>query len=262
MKQLLAPACFVLLMAALSAAQIPPTRFEVASIKKSAAKDFAPRWQDALDIGAANGTRDFRMRGGTIGSLILYAYPVQSGELVGAPGWVRTEHYDIQARGGATREERQRMVRTLLAERFQFVGREQMASRPIYRLVRAAAALPPTVTAVADCAIIRAAQQPVPSGTIRPCSSLYGAGDYGSTGTPFASLANVLSQFAGRVVVDGTNLPGDFAFELMWDPATGATGADRPTLTQALADIGLKLQPGQASVPVVVVERVARPAED
>jgi uncharacterized protein (TIGR03435 family) len=66
-------------------------------------------------------------------------------------------------------------------------------------------------------------------------------------------------------VVDRTNLPGDFDFDLEWslegDPLTGALQDDRgPTLLQVLSDdLGLKLESTQGPVADLVIEHIERP---
>jgi len=125
--------------------------------------------------------------------------------------------------------------------------------------------LPPSLTRVDDCASIRAAQDqgpPVPPGTVRPCRYLFGAGDFESTGATLGNLATALSRYVGRLVLDKTDTNEDFAFELKWDPRAEATGSERPTLAQALDELGLKLQSGKARVQVLVVDHIERPSEN
>jgi len=125
--------------------------------------------------------------------------------------------------------------------------------------------LPSGLTRVTACAAIRAAQgqgPAVPPGTVRPCRYLFGAGDFASTGTTLATLASALSRYVGRTVLDATGRRDDFAFELRWDPRPEATGAERPTLDQALSDLGLKLEPDEPALPVLVIDHIERPSEN
>ena len=81
-----------------------------------------------------------------------------------------------------------------------------------------------------------------------------------------ASAAAVLSQIAGRIVVDRTELPGQYDFELKWaDFATlnGDLLADGGSLFTAVQEqLGLRLQPDRAPVQVVVIDSVERPTPD
>jgi uncharacterized protein (TIGR03435 family) len=77
-----------------------------------------------------------------------------------------------------------------------------------------------------------------------------------------ADLARVISADAGRVVLDATNLEGDFEFLLEWDPQPLAgTQTDRTSLFLALEEqLGLRLQADRAPVQVISVDQIARPS--
>ena len=53
-------------------------------------------------------------------SLILQAYPIQSGEIIGGPDWMTSERYDVNASAGraVTRDELRVMVGSLLSAGF------------------------------------------------------------------------------------------------------------------------------------------------
>jgi uncharacterized protein (TIGR03435 family) len=94
-----------------------------------------------------------------------------------------------------------------------------------------------------------------------------------------APLAKQLSWQLGRAVLDKTGLTGKYDFSLRWKPGeseagmmklTGSkTAADRtsssdsgPSLFTAIQEqLGLKLEPRQAPMDVLVVDRVERPQE-
>ena len=60
-----------------------------------------------------------------------------------------------------------------------------------------------------------------------------------------------------RVVVDRTNLDGAFDFDVTWMPETG------PSIFTALEEqLGLKLEPGDGPVEVMVIDRIERPMPD
>jgi uncharacterized protein (TIGR03435 family) len=248
----------------------PPDRFDVVSIKSRALDDghHPADWRDS-DVGAANGNRDFAATNAAIGAVILYAYPVETNDLAGVPNWVRTARYDIAARGAAvnTREQRQEMVRALLADRFRLKVHYATETRPVFRLVGRSATPGPGLKRVEGCAATRAAQGPFdPAHPIRPCNLLFGGGTISSgvssTGTPLSRLVTLLSRDLGRVVIDATHFDGDFAYELDW--SRGADDADgRPPLPQALEEqLDLRLQPARAPVKVLVIDHIEHPTED
>src|SRR5688572_1098937 len=92
-------------------------RFDVVSIKRSQAQDTDTSW------GAQPGG-SWRMHNVAVSVLIREAFPAQVGDLIGAPDWVTSDRYDIEARaeGNPTREQMRPMLQTLLAERFQFAA--------------------------------------------------------------------------------------------------------------------------------------------
>jgi uncharacterized protein (TIGR03435 family) len=79
-------------------------------------------------------------------------------------------------------------------------------------------------------------------------------------------LANQLSQFAGRAVVDKTGLDGGFDLEMAWTsdarrPPTA--GDDGPSIFTALQEqLGLKLDAQRGPVEVLVIDRVEQPTAD
>jgi uncharacterized protein (TIGR03435 family) len=76
----------------------------------------------------------------------------------------------------------------------------------------------------------------------------------------------------GRPIIDKTGLTGGFDFTLAWaherrPPAGGdapvASEPIGPTPVEALRDqLGLKLEPAKASIPILVIDRVERPSEN
>jgi uncharacterized protein (TIGR03435 family) len=120
-------------MTAQAAAQSSPApAFEVVSIRRNA--------------GGTPGTATQRPDGGLtfigipVSALIARAYPVTVPDMVGLPGWARSERYDVIATSPlprATAEEREAMMRTLLADRFKLVARIEQREQPVYDLVLA-----------------------------------------------------------------------------------------------------------------------------
>ena len=99
-----------------------------------------------------------------------------------------------------------------------------------------------------------------------------------------AQLANLLSQSAGRPVVDRTGLKGDYAVsvEFAREPGSGtlfggapplvppdaqakdaAAAAEMPSIFSAVQEqLGLKLDSRRESVEVLVIDRAEPPTED
>jgi uncharacterized protein (TIGR03435 family) len=105
---------------------------------------------------------------------------------------------------------------------------------------------------------------------------LIGVGRMNVGGMPMISLARSLSSLVGRTVVDKTGLTGGYDFELTYAPEglgglpvppngvplhEGAPNA--PTIFTALQEqLGLKLDPRRATVDVLVIDSIEKPAEN
>jgi uncharacterized protein (TIGR03435 family) len=163
--------------------------------------------------------------------LIRSAYQVQDEQIVDAPGWISTEHFDVVAKAAGDVPPPtagnpgpiQLMMRSLLAERFKLAAHRETREFPAYalELVRRDGRLGPQLhQSTADCAAIAAARGPnagPPSGagTDRPpCGIRAAGGQMVAGGLPLSQLATLLSSIVQRVVIDKTGLTGNFDFEL------------------------------------------------
>ena len=221
------------------------------------------------------GGREFEMIEGAVVALIRYAYPTVSNEVRGAPDWVSSERYDVRARTveQTTLQQRRAMIGALLASRFNFRFHYETVELPVYRLVRARADGPlnPNLKkSSTDCSALRVArergEQPAspPQPGAQLCSMGYGGGSLFARGIPMADLAAVISADAGRVVLDATNLEGDFEFLLEWDPLPLADRqTNRTSLFVALEEqLSLRLQADRAPVRVISVDHIEHPSPD
>jgi uncharacterized protein (TIGR03435 family) len=86
-----------------------------------------------------------------------------------------------------------------------------------------------------------------------------------------ATLARSITAAAGRVVIDGTGLAGDYEFTLRYSPArpigapddTSTPATDSPTIFTALREqLGLKLEPEQGPLEILTIDRIERPTPD
>ncbi len=86
------------------------------------------------------------------------------------------------------------------------------------------------------------------------------------------ALSSLVPSGLGRPVIDKTGLKGRFDFTLEWarEPR-GPAASDAPvpaapagpTPIEALRDqLGLKLEPAKASLPVLLIDKVERPSEN
>lgn len=198
-----------------------------------------------------------------VGTLISRAYlPAAPIDMVGLPGWARSERYDVSAtssRSNPTPDERSAMLRAMLADRFKlavhFEKREQTAFDLI--LARNDGRLGPGIKPVdLDCERIAAARTaevarnagtppaqgqrpdfnaPPPSCTVR----IVGAavrdrsgdrqgrlGDLMEGETTMANLAMALRPWTGRFVVNKTGLSGSYRVTMNFDSTAARRGPD------------------------------------
>ena len=245
-------------------AQGPLPAFEVTSVKlNTSGLNIGP---GARSVGFQPGGR-FTMTDGTVMVLIRSAYP-DSSEVIGAPAWVSSDHYDVQAKaaGDPPREEMTLMLRALLRERFQFVAREEQREQSTYALMiaRTDGRLGAGLRRYAvDCSPYktpgRAAadrvQLPTPSNGAPACGYMIGGSRMAAGGITMELFARVLRGHAGREVIDRTELAGDWEFTL-------DTANDVSVFTALREQLGLKLEPERNAVPVVVLDRIERPTPD
>src|SRR5262245_48997043 len=126
-------ASFALLLAASRAQAQGPAdlpAFEVVSIK--------PRNADR-PAGVPSSPDRFVRPNVTVAQLIEYAYEVRDFQIIGGPGWVRSDRFDVSAKAetAVPQAEQRLMVRRLLAERFGLQVHTEKRDMPTYGLVTA-----------------------------------------------------------------------------------------------------------------------------
>jgi uncharacterized protein (TIGR03435 family) len=241
--------------------QTPETKkkpsFDVTSVKPTPPSQFGFRG------GGPRGNR-FTMTG-TLRMMLQFAYrplnsqpgvpapPLMNSQIIGGPGWMDSDLYDIQATaetntGTIPQDQMQLMLQSLLEDRFQLKAHLETRELPIYNLVVGKDG--PKIKLSED-------QTPViaPSGPPRGGPAIAterGAGPRGEPGPgqrgfsfdargpvprgafffmpspsgltltasamPVSILVNVLSGQVGRPVIDKTDLKGLYDFKLTYSP--------------------------------------------
>jgi uncharacterized protein (TIGR03435 family) len=238
----------VILFALLSRGAFPQAAlapaFEVASIKHS--NTTAGSWIRYLPGGRLSAESWLKQ-------LIRLAYGVEDYQVSGGPGWLASEWYAIEAKAenaGAGKSEMNLMLQTLLADRFKLQLRREVRDFPVYGLLvdRNGPKL-----------------RPLKDGEVSRCGR---DNSFACGITTTAQLAKSLKNIVGRPVLDKTGLDGKFDVLLDFDTysslgQTPPPDFDKPSLTTALQEqLGLRLEPQKASLPVLVVESIQRPTEN
>lgn len=244
-----------------------PPAFEVASIKPN--KFGSGSSHSGFDDGRFTATNI------QIKTLLQYdAYEIPGPQILGGPGWLGSERFDIEAKVDDTvvnqmkaldREQRnllkQQMVQQLLADRFKLVVHRETKELPAYALVVAKSG--PKLTASKDT-----------GGSTGTSSN---NGKLTATGVTMAKLAQTLTQILarelGRVVIDKTGIDGKYDLALTWTPddrsasmvntSKEASDPPGPSIYTALQEqLGLKLELTKAPVETLVIDHVEEPTEN
>jgi uncharacterized protein (TIGR03435 family) len=260
--------------------------FEVASVRPNKSG------QPFVSLGIQPGGR-YTATNVPLRLLIRNAYQLQDSQIIGAPGWVDSDRFDIVAKAegdvppsvpGGPPGPIQFMLRALLAERFNLKMHTEQRELPVYALVlaRADGKLGPQLRpAAADCAAVlarRGGPPPAPPqpGERLPCGMRIGPGQLTGGSLPISLFANTISPIVQRVVLDRTGLSGNFDFELTWTPDQIPQGPPPPgapqqppidpggpsILTAVQEQLGLKLDSTRGPVEVFVIDNVTQPTPD
>jgi uncharacterized protein (TIGR03435 family) len=220
----------------------------------------------------------FTAKVATINLVIALAYSVYPFQIFGAPSWVNSERYDIQAKeSDATAEELRKLpperavenqallLQSLLADRFGLQVSRQSKELPIYALVVAMGG--PKF------------QQAKPDDK-GPDVQL-GAGQLTFRACPMATVVTVMSNVMHRTVLDRTGLKGNYGFTVQWnrnqtmsgmprepgggspEPDAASLDSSGPSFFTALREqAGLKLESTKGPVDVIVIDHIEKPSEN
>ena len=255
MRLLLTVAALLLLFRT-SSAQNPETRpsFEVASVKP-APQPIATRdeYTEGYNAGmrAALASAGMRISGqrvnitdNSLKDLIRIAWQLKDYQVAG-PSWMASSKFEIVANmpAGSDRSQAPAMLQALLESRFHLQWHMEKRQLPVYALVvvKGGAKLSP------------AAGPPNKRGGNAWIDS--GVGHLRASNSPVAALADLLTKVADRPVIDATGLSEIYDFDLTYAGLTDTPSEAAPSLTAALASIGLRLEKRDVPMDVLVVDR-------
>ena len=229
----------------------PHLQFDVASVK---ANKSGPAMMMMRTLPTS-----FNMTNLPLRMLITQAYRVSGYQLVGGPGWIDSERFDIVAKApeGSRPDQTPLMLRGLLAERFKLKVHAETRETQIYvlTLARSDGKLGPKLSkSTDDCEKILAERQaaavaaraggagpvpftppgpnekPVCTINMRPTPVTNGMPvlNFRGGGQPMQMIVNQISSFLNKRVVDRTGLTGLYDFEMQF-----SMGTQMPLTTQA-----------------------------
>ena len=228
----------------------------------------------------------------TLQMLIREAYGVQDNQISGAPNWLNSEKYDIEARMEKSVAdevhklspdqrtlEQQRMLQALLADCFKLSLHRESKDLPEYMLVIAKNG-PKLQESKAGDTYPNGITGPdgLPLG---PHMMRMGRGWLTGQALSMADLVRLLSQRLGRTVLDKTGLTANYDFTLQWtsdesqgpmlkgteggqqgtDSARSPEPSDPSIFTAIQEQLGLKLEPQRAPMEILVIDHVEVPSE-
>jgi uncharacterized protein (TIGR03435 family) len=188
-----------------------------------------------------------------IKQVIQVAYGIEDYQVMGGPGWLTTDRYNIEAKAAspdATKDEINGMLQSLLAERFKLQFHRETKDFSTFDLVVDKNG--PKLTPLKEGENF---------GCTRDNTEFCGM-------TSPADVAHWLRNVVGKPVFDRTGISGRYKILLTFDVysqqgKTPPEGYDKPTLKDALHDqLGLKLAPHTESMPVLLVDSIERPSEN
>lgn len=231
-------------------------QFEVASIRQNT----DPGGRNHIWNDPHNG--EFRTGNAPLKMVIEYAYRMPQNQVIGAPAWVDSTKFDIEAKssadvnaalakmdGAAAGEAKRAMVRRLLEDRFGLVTHRETREMPVFDLV----------VAKGGPKFEKSDLQGTTVNEGRDYLDAIGSND------TLALLCESLGKRIGRVVVNKTGMDGRYKLSLKWTPedvaAAGRSGPDAPPdlFTAIQEQLGLKLEPAKGQVPVLVIDKLAMP---
>jgi uncharacterized protein (TIGR03435 family) len=186
----------------------------------------------------------------TTQEIIRGAYDVKDDQIIGAPSWLNSQRYDIDAKLDTSAAEQidvpnPRMVQALLSSRFKLAAHRETKLIPAYELVIAddGPKLRESVRDDADSRIIQDENGRITGREV-----------------PIATLARILSEELGRPVLDKTGLSDHYDVLLQWPTAPGSS---EPAILAAIQDqLGLKLVPQLMPKEFLVIDHVEKPSAD
>jgi uncharacterized protein (TIGR03435 family) len=252
--------------------------FEVVSVKASNSTD--RRSSSSILPGG-----HFTAANRSLWNLIVGAYLVPEYLISGAPDWIRSERFDIEARApanviptGLTARARtdftRRMIQSMLADRFKLAVHRETKEMPIYEL-----------TVSKDGPKLRKAQNNACSDG-QACHA-WGPGNPGmregfpGTSVDMDDLVDMLMGYTDRPIVNKTNIQGLFDIRLQWNPlpltqqaatprddvprerVVNADVSSLPDLFTAVQEqLGLKLESRRGPIETIVIDHVERPGKN
>jgi uncharacterized protein (TIGR03435 family) len=257
-------------------AYAPTLTFDIASIREIQPAGDTPSW--AIGLVSPPHSCQFQARAHPVKTLIQLAYGFAAFQIAGAPDWINTSLYNVEAKcdhsvdeqfarftDDQAKLEKEHMLQALLADRFHLKAHWETKQTNVYELEianpKSGSKLQPAKVETVDPAIPNVARPETPGPDIQNHMDSHGhvmTVRYLTT----KGMAGLFGSMVRATVEDKTNLPGRYDFTLHY--TYQSTDPDSyPTLTTAIQEqLGLKLESTTGPVDVLVIDHVDRPSEN
>ena len=236
-------------LSAQSPAAQAPLRFEVASIRPHPFVGDEPSNRRVYPGGRFVATAT------TVRTLLRIAFGTDDNRMSGAPGWIDSETFDIDAITAdhaevETPQQFQQLILALLEDRFQLKFHREQKEGPVYWLeLDKPGKLGPALK------LSTPESQPSMSTNSNRSRVAMKASKASIT-----EIAATLQRQIGRPIEDHTDLKGTFDFQIEWAPE-GTADAVVPSLSTVLTEqLGLKLQSARSTIEILVIDQIAHPS--
>ena len=235
-------------LSAQSPAQPPPLRFEVASVHPHRFAGDEPSNRRVYPGGRFVATAT------SVRTLLRIAFGVDDNRMSGAPGWVDSETFDINATTAGHAEvtnpqQLQQLILSLLEDRFQLKFHREQKEGPVYWLeLEKPGELGPALKPSTPESQSEMSTNSNGSSIVMKVSK-----------ASMPDIAATLRRQAGRPVEDHTGLKGAYDFEIKWAREDTPDSADPPLNAVLKEQLGLKLQAAKGNIEILVIDQITQP---
>ena len=255
--------------------------FEVASIKPS-----EPMPMGKMMVRMDSDAGMLRYNNVSLKDCIRAAYRVKDFQVQG-PDWLGSDRFDIIAKlpAGASKDQVPEMLQALLADRFKLTLHKETKDHAVYALVTGKNG--PKLKPAEVEARPRQNEGGMKAGPMQRNAMMMRVSPGGmhlkAPDADLSNLADMLSHFTERPVVDMTGIKGEYDFDMSFTPETmrgmpmmrGPMGPppgggpehappdaeaqnNAPTIFEAVQQYGLKLEPRKAPLEMLIVDQIEK----
>ena len=237
---------------------LPTAKFEAATIKQHLADG-----RQGVDFMTQPGR--LHVVNNPVDNLIGNAY--NNHKLIGAPEWVESDRYDLEATasGSPNREQMMQMLQVLLADRFRLKIHPEQREETVYHLVVARGGLRMEKKTNENC--VRADRTHPGEAPSNPCGNniIRRKGNHLEWIVTNNDMQHMVGALGvnGHPVIDKTGVTGTFdlhvEFAATQPDSDASIDPSVPSIFAALDQLGLKLEPAKGMVDVLVIDHIERP---